>query len=140
MQETKRTIPKKACQLCILDEERSRGKCPNEFSEDFFKTRLFPMEGPSVSIPCKQILCTLDHLNPFVFIMEIANSLDTFTDNCYRHKFHKYMYMRQCITLNKAFSPRHPILALSPSLPRVSRARVLVFPSQLNLIYEESSS
>ena len=47
----------------------------------------------------KPDLCIIDQSRSVAFIVEVSNPFDLFIENCYRHKFHKYMPL--CLQLSE---------------------------------------
>ena len=49
---------------------------------------------------CKPDLCVIDHANSKAFIVEVSNPFDAFLQECFHHKFQKYLPL--CFALTDA--------------------------------------
>lgn len=56
------------------------------------------VEGLEIAEPCIPDLCMIDNLNSVAFITENSNPFNCILNQCYEHKFQKYMPL--CLALN----------------------------------------
>jgi hypothetical protein len=63
-----------------------------------FENQPVRFEGFTTDTSSKPDMCLLDHRNSVAFIVEISNPFDSFIEQCFQHKFNKYMPL--CFLLN----------------------------------------
>ena len=109
--------------------------------EELYKTmateyvQIFENETVGWSGDYKPDLCVIDHKNSKAFIIEISNPFDTFIEDCYNFKFHKYMQL--CFNLcDTGFDTKTVVLVIG-SLGTVHR-RVVPGLSLLGLSTKQS--
>ena len=84
-----------------------------------FENQVVTLPGHGVLNSSRPDLCLIDHNNSKAFVIEISNPFDTFVEQCYQHKFNKYMPL--CLLLNDAGFLTKIIVIVVGSLGTVHR-------------------
>lgn len=102
-----------------------------------FDNQTVNFDGFSSDIRSKPDLCIVDHRNSVAFIVEVSNPFDSFIEQCYQHKFDKYMPL--CLSLNDAGFTTKVIVLVIGSLGIVHK-KVVPGLSILGLSKRQSKS